>query len=116
MSASVPNPVPTPPAPRVYYRTVFTVYWEDASPSTELFYLIGPVQFSPVSIRTMEQFILTQMQDWYSPRALTVIYVTHGAVEMSAADIAAAGWRVIDLLTIPGATSTPTPAWDRAPV
>jgi hypothetical protein len=80
-----------------YLRAVFTVYWTDACPSTEIFYLAGyPLRLHPQGIADLEQEVLTTIQEWdETMRAQTAIFITYIGVMMSEQDVQDADWRMI---------------------
>jgi hypothetical protein len=99
----------SPPARSTrYMRTVFTVYWQDASPSAEIFYFAGPMRMNPTDLTTMEQYVLSLMQEWYSTRADVATFISHCEVFMSPDEVTAAGWRVLGPPAIPLPGPDPT--------
>jgi len=80
-----------------YLRAVFTVYWMDACPSTEIFYRAGyPLRLHPQGIAELENEVLTTLQEWdETTRAQTAIFITYIGVMMSEQDVEDAGWRMI---------------------
>jgi hypothetical protein len=84
-----------------YVRVIFMVYWMDASPSAEIFYLSGPMRMNPTDLTTMEQYVLSLMVDWYSARAQVATFISHTEVFMSPSEVTAAGWRVLGPPTMP---------------
>lgn len=84
-----------------YVRLAFTAYWADSSPSAEIFYIPEcTLQLTSKDVKSLEAEALGMMQDWFGDRAIRMIYLGSGCVEMTAEDIADAGWYVFQPMTI----------------
>jgi hypothetical protein len=87
-----------------FIRAVFTVYWVDVPPSTEIFYI--PMSYNPdkpavyiessTSIAAIEAKVLALINTTkMTTRAYQVIFVSDRPIRLSANEIASAGWAVI---------------------
>src|SRR3954469_8202914 len=80
-----------------FLRVVFMAYWQNASPSSEVFYLTGyPMHLSPTEISMLEDAVaqIMMMYEDVSDRLLRLTYLGYSGVEMSESEIETADWRV----------------------
>jgi hypothetical protein len=80
-----------------YLRVVFTVYWMDAMPSTEVFYFTQhPIRLNPHGIQTLQQTILDLLKSHNKAATpMNAVYVCYSGVELDDADITSAGWHIV---------------------
>jgi hypothetical protein len=79
-----------------YIRIVLTAYWNNTSPSTEVFYLCDEhFDHNGTFIADLEQKVLERLQANCGTMPLRVIYITHCEIDLSDDDVALAGWRVL---------------------
>lgn len=81
-----------------YLRAVFTVYWQNAMPSTEVFYLHEhPFRLSITGITALQDEILAAIKVHATEMTAPIraIYLGYEGIEMTPKDVADAGWRVL---------------------
>ena len=87
-----------------YLRVVVMAFWSLAPPSAEAFY-INPfsLQLNITGINALQAAILAAIQGQDGAGSIvSVTYIGNGGIEMSPADVSAAGWRVLNLpMTLP---------------
>jgi hypothetical protein len=80
----------------LHQRVVFTAYWTDASPSTEVFYFHNQaLQLSVSTVSELQSELLTLMQTWHGSRIHSLVFITFTSIVMTADDVMEAGWHVI---------------------
>lgn len=86
-----------------YLRVVFTAYWTDSMPSTELFFLnVPPMPVGLSGIANLERTILMILKAHNHSRAQQVIYVGFSVVELTESEINALTWRIVPGLDLAG--------------
>lgn len=81
-----------------YLRCVFTVYWSDSPPSTEIFYLTNhPLRLSVTGVSALEDDVMGLLRLYYGyTRVLRVIFLNYSGVEMTPEQAQEQGWYVIN--------------------
>ena len=85
-----------------YLRVVVMAFWQASPPSAEPFYITPfALQLNLGGIEALQAAILSAMQAQDGAGSVvSVTYIGHGAIEMSDADVTAAGWRVLTSLPV----------------
>jgi hypothetical protein len=78
-------------------RAVFTIYWMNDYPSTEVFYLPrGSYNPGVVATNMLEQHIIELLQANYpATQPLRAVFVTQAPFEVTATEVSELAWRVI---------------------
>ncbi len=76
-------------------RVVFTAYWQDASPSSEVFFLQNRSHVDLKCIAMLEQIVTTLLSTWSTTALVGVVYIGQNEIELSEDDINQIGWRMI---------------------
>jgi hypothetical protein len=78
-------------------RLVFNIYWRDASPSAEIFFLSGQsLSLTLTGIARMETDVIALMQGHIaSDRPREAVYLGSSNVLLTGDDIATAGWKLL---------------------
>jgi hypothetical protein len=86
-----------------YLRVMFTAYWDDESPSTELFYLVvPPTSVNLAGIAKLEAAILSVLKAHTQSRAQRLIYLGNTQIDVTEAEINALTWRIVPGLDLSG--------------
>ena len=77
-------------------RVVFTAYWQNASPSAEVFYMDSSDRnFGLHRIKHLETDAAALLQGHSGNTLVGVVYVGHSTIELSHVDIQDIDWRFI---------------------
>ncbi len=91
-------------AAEAYLRMVFTVYWQDACPSTEIFYLKHGFRLNPTSIGQLEAYIIDFLKkEGVTNTPLATVYICYSGVELTDQDVSDLGSRIIGGHSLPPA-------------
>lgn len=97
-------------------RLVFGVYWMNAEPSFEVFYLASSVDIDLACIAQLETTVIGLLETGDATcRALHATFLASSEIDLSEAEIACAGWRVITLTPCPEPAPEPAPAPEPVP-
>lgn len=92
-------PITSPPAEGPpYFRLVFTAYWTDTSPSTEVFYARRHgIFFTYKGISALEDYAFQLLQAHATDSELDGVIYTGGVpIELDPDDVTAIGWRLVE--------------------
>lgn len=79
-----------------YLRAIFTVYWQDAMPSTEPLYLHNrPPVLTLAGISALQDDIVRLLADNVGGTPQRAIYLGYSGIEMTDQEVADAAWRVL---------------------
>jgi hypothetical protein len=78
-------------------RAVFTVYWMNDYPSTEIFYMpLGSYEPGVIATNRLEEKIVVLLQTNYpETQPMRAIFVTQSPFEVTELEVADFGWRMI---------------------
>jgi hypothetical protein len=77
-----------------HLRLAFTVYWENASPATEIFYSPNDFPDTLDGIYHIENLVMQLLQDNENVTPLKVIFIAKTRVELSPAELATFDWKI----------------------
>ena len=101
-----------------FLRIVCTVYWQNAMPSTEVFYLHEhPFVLSFSGIADLQDDILATMKKNAAggTTPIRAIYVGYEGVQMTPDDVTNVGWHLLSPFPQPSPEPTPEPTPSPAP-
>jgi hypothetical protein len=84
----------------VYFRVAFQVYWQNMSPGIMIFYLAHPRPFSMSydGLESLKAFVKDAISQNVQDNAVVdVEYISHGNIQMTAKNVADAGWHVLQV-------------------